>query len=303
MPDPNSNSNPPAGNPAPIANPNPDPAPDAAAKGGAPDPRTWLPAEYHADPTFKDVQTVESLAKMYKHAQKFVGGEKVLIPGKDATKEEVEAFYKAVGRPEAADKYEVPKPKEGSAIEPSEDYTKRFFSAAFEAGLSKKQAAQLYQSQLDFAEAAYKENEALSEKFVNDTEQSLQKLWGDAKKQNIALATDATKHLAKTVFGDKAQEFIEWAKGRGLNNDAMFIRMMHHLGKELAEDDIPGGGATRGFVPTPHEARAELVRFDMDKDLREAYLSSEHPRHKEVVNLRKVLYEKAYPEAPPESAS
>jgi hypothetical protein len=79
----------------------------AADAGASPDFKTSL-GELANDPALKDVKDAPTLAKMYKDTKSLVG-QKLGIPGDDATPEAKAAFHKAMGVPDGIEGYELDK--------------------------------------------------------------------------------------------------------------------------------------------------------------------------------------------------
>ena len=59
------------------------------------------------DPSLSTYKDINGMAKSLINAQKMVGADKVAIPGKYTTPEEMDSFYSKIGRPETADGYEL----------------------------------------------------------------------------------------------------------------------------------------------------------------------------------------------------
>lgn len=250
-------------------------------------------------PALRDIKDVKGLLKSYVSAQKMLGRpDKITLPDKDAPDSEWRKVFERLGMPGDAEKYELPERQDG--IKPDERFTNAFKQAAHEAGLNKKQAAIVYQRYLDSVAEFNQESEKLSAEYVEQNEKALEKEWGDALSQNVDLAKNAVQVAASKIFKNDQEydDFVEHAKARGWTNDAYFVRLMHHFGRQMAQDDIPAGGATQGFTPSPEEARVELRDFDLNPELRKAYMSKDHPRHNEVVQMRERLYTLAYGKEP-----
>src|SRR3990167_6512665 len=106
-----------------------------------PDWREGLPEELRAEPSFKDVPDVPTLAKRFIDTKKMVGGS-LKVPKDGAPPEEVNAFYTALGVPAAPDKYTARPPAfpADSGITLDEAGFKGFLGAAHSAGITDKQA-------------------------------------------------------------------------------------------------------------------------------------------------------------------
>lgn len=117
----------------------------AALAGLEPDNREWLAKQGFVSDTGN--LTVEGFTKLGKHVhnQEKLIGNAIRIPGKDATPEEREAFLNKLGRPPAADKYELTVPKDLPPELPYDgEAAKAFTSKAHELGLTQAQAAGLH---------------------------------------------------------------------------------------------------------------------------------------------------------------
>lgn len=188
-------STPPA---APAADPAPAPAADPAAAPAAPD----APKEPEV-PSLK-------------------------LPGEDAKPEEWDAFYKQLGRPEAADKYDI---KYAETADP--EFTKGINSLMFEAGLNNKQAQTIvakYDSMV--AEMAAKQ-ESTKQAQYGEQAKALTTEWGQNFEANITVAAQAAKQFgfdAKTI--DAIQSSIGY--------DGV-MKLMHTLGSKLGEAQFVGG--------------------------------------------------------------
>ena len=55
--------------------------------------RSSIPEDLQNDPSLADIQDVAGLANGYVHAQHMIGADKVAIPSRDATPEELDNFY------------------------------------------------------------------------------------------------------------------------------------------------------------------------------------------------------------------
>ena len=169
-------------------------------------------------------EDISSLASSYIELEKKLGSMHTL-PGEKATKEELDAFYKKLGKPDAADKY---------GFKQEWDAEKRFAEAAYEANLSDAQAKSLYaffhkigeDQQAQLAEAVKKQAE--------ETDAALKKEFGN--KVSEAFASDS-------IFSQLEQT--------GLAYHPDFVKMFIKIGEALGESrtvlgdgKAPTGGIT-----------------------------------------------------------
>ena len=179
-------------------------------------------------------EDISSLASSYIELEKKIGTIHTL-PGKEATKEELDAFYKKLGKPDAADKY---------GFKQEWDAEKRFAEAAYEANLSDAQAKSLYaffhkigeDQQAQLAEAVKKQAE--------EADAALKKEFGNKVSEKMELYTKGLK-----AFGT-APVFSQLEK-TGLAYHPDFVKMFIKIGEALGESrtvlgdgKAPTGGIT-----------------------------------------------------------
>lgn len=179
-------------------------------------------------------EDISSLASSYIELEKKLGSMHTL-PGEKATKEELDAFYKKLGKPDAADKY---------GFKQEWDAEKRFAEAAYEANLSDAQAKSLYaffhkigeDQQAQLAEAVKKQAE--------ETDAALKKEFGNKVSEKMEQYTKGLKAFASdSIFSQLEQT--------GLAYHPDFVKMFIKIGEALGESRaVVGGGSasTRGIT-------------------------------------------------------
>ena len=118
-------------------------APAPGATVAAPAFADSLPADLRELGVFKDIKDVDGLARSYANAAKMVGMDKarvVALPA-DGDADGWAKVYTALGRPDAPDKYGFTPP---AGVQVDTALQSGFQAKAFEAGLSAKQANDLY---------------------------------------------------------------------------------------------------------------------------------------------------------------
>lgn len=179
-------------------------------------------------------EDISSLASSYIELEKKLGSMHTL-PGKEATKEELDAFYKKLGKPDAADKY---------GFKQEWDAEKRFAQAAYEANLSDAQAKSLYtffhkigeDQQAQLAEAVKKQAE--------ETDAALKKEFGNKVSEKMEQYTKGLK-----AFG--SDSIFSQLEQTGLAYHPDFVKMFIKIGEALGESrtvlgdgKVPTGGIT-----------------------------------------------------------
>ena len=179
-------------------------------------------------------EDISSLASSYIELEKKLGSMHTL-PGEKATKEELDAFYKKLGKPDAADKY---------GFKQEWDAEKRFAEVAYEANLSDAQAKSLYaffhkigeDQQAQLAEAVKKQAE--------ETDAALKKEFGNKVSEKMEQYTKGLKAFASdSIFSQLEQT--------GLAYHPDFVKMFIKIGEALGESrtvlgdgKAPTGGIT-----------------------------------------------------------
>ena len=179
-------------------------------------------------------EDISSLASSYIELEKKLGTMHTL-PGEKATKEELDAFYKKLGKPDAADKY---------GFKQEWDAEKRFAEAAYEANLSDAQAKSLYaffhkigeEQQAQLAEAVKKQAE--------ETDTALKKEFGNKVSEKMEQYTKGLKAFGSdSVFSQLEQT--------GLAYHPDFVKMFIKIGEALGESHTvlgSGSASSRGIT-------------------------------------------------------
>ena len=188
--------------------------------------------------TLAKFEDISSLASSYIELEKKLGG-MYAIPGEKATKEELDTFYKKLGKPDAADKY---------SFKQEWDAEKRFAQAAYEAHLSDAQAKSLYDffhkigedQQAQFAETLKKQAE--------ETDAALKKEFGGKMSEKMDQYTKGLKMFGTdTVFSQLEKT--------GLAYHPDFVKMFIKIGEALGESRtvVTGGNARTGGITSARD--------------------------------------------------
>lgn len=167
-------------------------------------------------------EKISDLASAYLEAEKTLGSNYIVKPGENASDEERRAFYKALGVPDAADKYSI----EG-------DDAKMFREMAFKNNLTDEQAKALYASLQDVGKNALEAQKAAFAQQAHDTQAALQKEYGKDYQTKIEML----KRGVATYGGEKLGAKLQQA---GLLGDYDVIKMFILLGEQSSEAGSPG---------------------------------------------------------------
>jgi hypothetical protein len=239
-----------------------------SAEGGDaenPSNRDWLRS--------KGFKSIDDVAKSYRAAEQAIhakGG--INVPGADAKPEELEAFHKAIGRPEAADKYEFALPDgiaedqlDMDVVGPLREIA---FKAGVPAGMFKPLAEGVIAMQLDELNAAKTAEDGSFKEW--------EKAQGAQAPQKLAAVQSAMRALGVTQA-----EFAGMQNGlriqSGQPGSARMMELFARLGEGMAEDTfLNPQDPKRRFGVSAAEAQAEVDKLIVDKDF-QAKLSAKDP--------------------------
>lgn len=253
-------------------------------RAAAGDWKAGLVDELKNDPSIAQIKDINSMAKSFVHAQRMVGANRVAIPGAKATPDEWEAFYKAVGRPDSPDGYDIPGPKDESA--PGYEDIKQYREACHKLGLRGDQAAGMLEFLTSLGDAEFARAEASFKQEREHAEAALRQEWGQAYDAKLA----TVKRLVHAFCDDDARKAIEDDMG----NSPALLKFCERIGAKLLEDDLLGGGGDGGAL-SPTEAKAKVDAIMRDK--KHPYHNASTPGHAEAVREVQKLYEQMYPTA------
>lgn len=249
--------------------------------------KTSIPEDLQNDPSLADIQDVASLAKGYVHAQHMIGSDKVSIPSREASQEEMDTFYNKLGRPESVDGYEAPKENMPDVPFDNELQT-QFFEEAHRIGLNKQQAGALIRWQAEQAQSGIEASTVASEMALEKAQESMRQEFGKAYDEKMNMAKNAALE-----FG--GEDLMNLLDSTGLGNEPAVIKAFANIGKAIMNDEIVGGGGRQGFMMSPAEAKSQIANMKRDPNFMASYQDNSHVTHKESVAEMAKLYELAYP--------
>jgi hypothetical protein len=156
----------------------------------------------------------------------------VIMPDDEASQEALDEFYKKLGRPEKADKYDLPAKVEG--FEVPKDFADSIRNTAFEMGLSQKQAKGLYEAQVKQYQTIANEITQAYKVAMEDGEKQLKGEWRADYNANLEVARRGYQSFAD-------QGIKELLNSTGIGNHPEILKLFHRIGKQLSPDSsIPG---------------------------------------------------------------
>lgn len=220
------------------------PTTDPSATTDNPEPQTpELPRWHHSLPDpLKGHESLKGFATIGDAAKAYVelsgrSERMVEVPGADATEAQKEEFYKALGRPETPDQYELKKPSDWPGNTPwSSQDSKRFAEKAYMVGLSKAQAERLHRLIVDDAKNMILDHGLEEKKRGEAREQALRELFGSKVDENVTLA----QRSMEMVGGPACREELERS---GLLRSPVQVRAWKRIWEAIGEDRIFAGAA------------------------------------------------------------
>ena len=162
------------------------------------------------------------------------------VPGKNASEEEVAAYRKAVGIPDAPEGYEFPT-ADGQDVTPEIEAARGEWAKTFhELGVPKDTAAKLIERVRAESEQQLAAQVQADKSYAKEQEAALRAEWkGDEFDKNKTLANRAFTDVANRA-GVTATELtqIETKDGRFLLDDARMVRVFAAIGREMAEGTL-----------------------------------------------------------------
>lgn len=231
--------------------------------------RATLPDEIRNAPSMGKYATPADLAKGYLEAEKLIGKKGVILPGENATPEEMKQFHTALGVPETIEGYELKAPEGLPEGVWNDDAAKGFAAKAHELGLTPKQVQGIATWQVQNVAGALEK--AGLEADGRTYEAVLREEWGGSYDANFEMARRAAKE-----FGDEAA----LAKLGDKIGDAGLMRMFQRIGSKVAED-VPAGMGGAARVSSQESARSQADAIVADT--KGAYWNNQHPDHKATV--------------------
>lgn len=247
-------------------------APAPATDAHAIPPADWkaaLPDEVRNAPSMGKYATPADLAKGYLEAEKLIGKKGVIMPGDNATPEEMKQFHAALGVPDTVEGYDLKAPEGLPEGVWNEEAAKGFAAKAHELGLTPKQVREIAAWQAQNVAGAMQRAEL--EPDGRTWEQALRDDWGTSYDANMETARRAAKE-----FGDEAS----LTKLGDRIGDAALVRMFQRIGAKVAEDAPAGmGGAARQTAQESAQSQADAIT----RDAGGPYWNPQHPEHKATV--------------------
>jgi len=213
-----------------------------------------LPAEVRDDAKsqelLKELKDVPHLFQSYKDLKGSSEG-MVKLPTKESSAEELQGFFKKLGKPDRAEDYDVKPIEAGDEIEGSQEFVDGFKAQAFKLNLSKGQTEQLYNWFIEGVKKNYDLQAETFKKESADAHKKLRDLWGADYSKKM---DNAKKVILKYAPDDLKEEL----KKSDFKNDPQLLVLLSRIGDAIGEDVLIAGTTSTGPVTEEEKDQARL---------------------------------------------
>jgi len=212
--------------------------------------RDSLPEDIRADKSLDVVTDFNGLVSQHVNAQKMLGKDKVVLPGPNATDEEKDAFFTAIGRPATPGDYQFALPDEMKELV-NADRLKDAKEIAHKLGITQAQFEGYMKAELEAAGLAVQGAEEQQALDMQNGIDEMRKRFGGAYDERMHIANRLVHEICK---GD-ADESRKIALLEAFGNNPDFIEFVSDCGAKLVEHKALIAEMTQD---TPKEAVAKL---------------------------------------------
>ena len=235
--------------PEPTPTPTPDPTP-------TPSWRDTLPEDVRNDPSLKDFKDAGGLAKSY-IATKAMVGTKSAIPGPDAKPEEIAAYRKAIGVPDAPTGYKVKAHEIMAHPEWNRGAQDEFVKAAHAAGFTPDQVNTAIGFYADFVAKSAKDNQTAEA----EAKVALRNDWGVNYDTFLGASNRGISRMERAM-GMEPGTLVEAVKG---SNPEAIARLFHHIESTFVEHGFVTGEPVAGLGREEAQAKLGTLQAELLK--------------------------------------
>lgn len=258
--------------------------------------RSSLPENLRGEKVFESIkgkdlaEALPNLAQQFVHAQKMVGADKIVIPGKDATPEQVAEYRKKLGVPEKPEDYALALPEGLTEDKVDKQFVDTWRKRLHAQGVPKAAAEAIIKDYLADNVAKNAADTKAAEDQAKAWQLEMKTKFGSKYDETVNMAQHALEHF-------KDEKLIEWLESTGAGNHPAVVEFFSKVGKLVSDDRVArgGSGSSTGAPRTPAAAQAALNEFHQNSDKMKALFEKDHPNHEAVVKERADLFRAAYP--------
>ena len=230
-----------------------------------------IPENYKDSPIGK-YKTVGELSKGYENAQKLIGAKGVIVPGENATPEDIEKFYNTLGRPEKPEGYKFqPLDNLHPELKMTPEVEAGFNQFVHKHGLTQKQADGVRSEYFNALNTSLVKRDETTNAKRHEAETKLRNEWGADYDNNLK--------QAKAMLGKYGGEEMNAYANEAAGNDPRLIRFLANIGKKFSEDKFVSGDKFNNHIG------------GAQKKINEILLNKEHPYHKKGIGHDEAVQE------------
>lgn len=241
-----------------------------------------VPEEIRGENSLKAIPDFGTMAKNYVNAQKMVGADKIVLPGKNAKPEDWDSVYNKLGRPEKPDGYLIQPPSDIPKEFPLDnEMIGEFKTVAHKIGLNNSQVKGLF----EWFMAKEISNYNTYSEMLNKEEEELSKSISENPYEREKLKKSSDDILK--AFGNEMIQKL--ADQTGLSKNPAFILLMNEFAAKISEETMknikPQGAGIEGSKAAIQEKINSIIQ-----NLESPYYDRKNPKHKETVAEVERLY-------------
>ena len=230
----------------------------------------------------RNFESPEKMANSYRELERTFGHDKagrtVVMPGDDASDDDMNSYYNKLGRPDLATEYSINVP-EGEDPAFSE-FAKGMFH---EAGLSQSQVSKITGQWDQYVSGQKDDHHDAYNAGIEESNKALRSEWGDNYDKNIGVAQNASK-----IFGFDGPTIDKLEESLGFGG---LMKMMHNVGSKVGEDSFVSGGSDNGFGgQTPNQAISAISDLKADAAFRGRLMNGDKSAQEKWDRLHRVAY-------------
>ena len=227
-----------------------------------------------------------NVLKSYVHANRMVGKDKLVIPGENATDEEISAYHTKLGWESNPENYQVkygPTDENPEAVTNLEDeFVQDLTQFAYENKVPMSTAQKMVEFMEEQAGKGVEIDSTAQAETIKGYEESLVKEWGQAAPAKMQLA----KRLIAEVVDDEGVN--EALKDPMISKNPDIVRAFVKIADKLYSEDGFQGDNNSQLV-SPEEAQRQIDA--VFGDLNHPYHNRNHPNHEKATKDMTKLFE------------
>lgn len=209
-----------------------------------------LPEEFRNDPAFANFKNLEDLCKSYRFAKQTIGKKTIGMITDQSTPEEVENFYRQLGKPESPDGYQAKFSDKMPEIFRQPEVFGKYLASFAKNNITEKQAAGLLADLEADVVAQLAEQDAARQRALQQSLASLKSDWGDNYNVNLNKAQEVWQKLRP-----------DWdIRTHPLGDNMDVIRLMADIYPLIADDTMVKDGQSPAATVANIEAEMAQIR-------------------------------------------